>query len=77
MVKEWARSKLKKMWKGWQEAAEAFHQMKLDEGCECCRRVPICEDCYRCFDRNCNAGCIFCNPQSFEVEICPCCRRSK
>ncbi len=28
--------------------------------CEFCGGAPTCKDCGRCFNRRCNAGCIFC-----------------
>ena len=66
----------RKIWEGLQDIAERAHQQKLEEGCVFCGGKPICETCYRCFDRSCNAGCIFCNPKSFEVRKCPCCGKA-
>ena len=44
----------------------------LNRGCEYCGGKPICQGCGRCYDRNCNAGCIACNYPK-ETETCKCC----
>ena len=53
-------------------ATEANYKEYLNRGCEYCGSTPICQECDRCYDRNCNAGCIFCNYPK-ETEVCNCC----
>ena len=43
-----------------------------EEGCQFCGRTPVCEVCERCFDPQCNAGCIWCRTPP-KRETCPCC----
>lgn len=44
--------------------------------CEYCgrtgREVSICAKCNRCYDRSCNAGCIFCNPPKYPTYCDAC-----
>jgi len=43
-----------------------------EEGCIFCGRIPVCPHCGRCYDRSCNAGCIFCRTP-VKGRVCPCC----
>ena len=45
-----------------------------NRGCEYCGKKPICQECGRCYNSNCNAGCIFCiDSRSKPKEYCNCC----
>jgi len=48
------------------------HEEWINRGCEYCGDKNICQECGRCYNRNCNSGCIFCNPIK-EIEICKYC----
>jgi hypothetical protein len=40
------------------ERAEAAYRREY--GCEFCGGKPVCRYCGRCYNSNCNAGCIYC-----------------
>ena len=59
-------------WHGKMALAEQA-QIKADAGCKFCGREPVCSECGRCYDPNCNAGCIWCRRFTPPPETCACC----
>ena len=71
--------KILKLIKKYFDYVEASYQRKMAEeekerieaGCDFCGNIPVCPECNRCYDPNCNAGCIFCRPTP-KIKICKC-----
>jgi len=47
--------------------------LKAERGCKFCGQEPVCPHCNRCYNPNCNVGCIFCRVFPPEPEKCGCC----
>ncbi len=67
-----------RVWYRWERkmyylAQKREYEEWLDRGCEYCGEKSMCLECGRCYNRNCNAGCIFCNPIENRIEHCHCC----
>jgi hypothetical protein len=62
---------LKWLWKDWSKRVDIYNEQIREEVkyCVFCGESPVCIECQRCYNENCNAGCIRCR-KTKNIKLC-------